>query len=470
MNIEIIFANLLLAVPIYAFAHRAIQKQLDWKETLKLVTVYGGAIFLFWTFHQWVEFQVANTVTGILNSSKDSRTATVISAVLIGGIFFMLWWALNTLILKPKSKLETICIIAAAVIGGTAAGLIFWGSVDKLVDYAPVFVTEFGFFLAAAIIAYWKSKLQNLFAVAVALIISVVLTCYFWYCYTGINILMYVQTANSLTYWLILFSILFTFSTVLDKGKPWNKRISYKIINCYLVILLTSSLGFGFINFFGSHAKERRIKAQVNMLQKIVLDKTLEQHEKTTVLKGVNSNYAKAVIVHPEQYDLEQAETALKQQQTVAINIEKAVYEAPIPRPIYNEPKINKFFKKFKILPWNWNSNGTGKGKGKKTVLSLVKKYEFEVTCIGFKGGVDDMGGVETPLTNGIHYNRGYYLEAIGNPGFEVWHGARYRDYQGRYFKQNQSTNSGSNFTVRGPKGAKVLVRSYKKERVVVDT
>lgn len=120
------------------------------------------------------------------------------------------------------------------------------------------------------------------------------------------------------------------------------------------------------------------------------------------------------------------------------------------------------------LWPPNWFGSREPKKKAK-TKLAFVKKYEFEVTCIGFEGGVDDMGGVETPLTNGIHYQKGYYLEAIGNPGFEVWHSARYQDYQGRYFKKNLSSNKGSNFSVRGPKGAKVLVRSYKWEKVEED-
>lgn len=385
MTLPYFFSCVLLAVPIYIVANKLIKKTAKWEDVVKMVCVYGPAIFVYWMLQGEFASAVDNIITVAVGSASNSADmyslSLIISLIMITTVSGAIWFVIHYWMIEPTKKWEKILVFSFSVICGSVEAI--WHlqpSGTALLEYSPIFCVQAGIGLVAIVVAYWNSNLKNQVSNMVGFFIIVYSVVYIWYLYTGVNLFLYVikSGANVGGFFLVLLLLLFLLAVIWDSGKPWNKKISHYILVPCAVALVVVALVGNFLIFTGAtNSKEWSLNAAFNNLQLRKADKQIE---------GVMDNYQGMSfddiqeIVNDENSSLEQIKEAEMILDYMLDNAQNIVANKRPIRVTFNVPRAKWLLGKFPSF--SFNSGGVSKNKGKGFTVSEFRPVDVSKTPV----------------------------------------------------------------------------------------
>jgi hypothetical protein len=330
------------------------------RESLYALITYGGAIYIFFSFHEYLAIAAQNLAYEIIKYTESNITALVIVSICIFAIFIAVWRFVITKLAGGYggTKLKILSLFVGSI-GALAATIVFTQSSAALLEYGHIFVIAGAIFVILAVCLYWCSDLREPFGVIVGYLVLNALAVYTYYIHTGINLVGHIVESSHETYGplIVINVILFMMSVAYATTKTWNKRLSYKIICTLFLALLAYNGALAIFCFFGAANKhEWQVTQMKNLLQIKKTDLELKA-KKATVYDGLSYDEMKNVLTSKKS-DLPSVNKALAATKKLEKDIEDIVAKAERPDSTYNDPRVNEIVGKTKDFLTSWKGLG----------------------------------------------------------------------------------------------------------------
>lgn len=456
---------IIFTVIIAIIAKKMNEKKATMMEIAKTLMLSAVAYFTITGFGPVITASISNMAAKIIGDKAAGYFTFImvfLAVISIGAL-------VEKFVFNPqKKKFYWFCV---AVCGFSAATITH--NPNNMIEASDIFIIQLGLILLAATIAWWKDSLQNSLANPIGLVLCIFNTMLFYFMYTGINLFemqnIKIQNSGMLVIFLISAAM---FSTIWDNNEKWNKRWAFWALSIYTVGIMIASGYMGVIYFAASEQEERRVKAEINVLQKSILAAELKKVKVETVVGGITNDDVK-VIINKNDATLDEMKMALNQRKAVAQQMENMVYEAPESKPLSNNRKKEEFEKKIFSAPkaainkiGNFLSFGETNDEDEKKII-FEGNYTF-ADAFTKDGTIKTIDTTRTPFKIGDEI----LISASDNTGnfsgkeILVWteedQGPRWFKTEGGYFKKAVTENQDYGFfliNTNGRRDVKINVR-----------